>query len=136
MNIVWSAIIIYSVSERIIFLLISWEMLLLFVPIYTCHLHNVWQFLAIFFFIVSLHNLGSLKSICQGFFCISISCLFTWWFVWCLFFRDFHHLLFQGFFGITDLSSVTIDRCWVGWGGELKWERGSSLARGRALPAS
>ena len=97
MNIVWSAIIIYSVSERIIFLLISWEMLLLFVPIYTCHLHNVWQFLAIFFFIVSLHNLGSLKSICQGFFCISISCLFTWWFVWCLFFRDFHHLLFQGF---------------------------------------
>lgn len=36
-------------SERIVFLLISWEMLLLFVPIYTCHLHNVWQFLAIFF---------------------------------------------------------------------------------------
>ena len=49
MNIVWSAIIIYSVSERIVFLLISWEMLLLFVPIYTCYLHNVWQFLAIFF---------------------------------------------------------------------------------------
>lgn len=37
-------------SERIVFLLISWEMLLLFVPIYTCHLHNVWQFLAIFFY--------------------------------------------------------------------------------------
>lgn len=50
MNIVWSAIIIYSVSERIVFLLISWEMLLLFVPIYTCHLHNVWHFLAIFFY--------------------------------------------------------------------------------------
>lgn len=50
MNILWSAIIIYSVSERIVFLLISWEMLLLFVPIYTCHLQNVWHFLAIFFY--------------------------------------------------------------------------------------
>lgn len=43
-------------SERIVFLLISWEMLLLFVPIYTCHLHNVWQF----FLIVSLHNFKAL----------------------------------------------------------------------------
>ena len=67
--------------------------LFLFTPVTCTMFGNFWQF----FFIVSLHNLGSLKSICQGFFCISISCLFTWWFVWCLFFRDFHHLLLQGF---------------------------------------
>ena len=107
--------------------------LFLFTPVTCTMFGNFWQF----FFIVSLHNLGSLKSICQGFFCISISCLFTWWFVWCLFFRDFHHLLFQGF---PWNYRLVLSNNWqvlgrVG-GGELKWERGSSLARGRALPAS
>ena len=103
-------------SERIVFLLISWEMLLLFVPIYTCHLTmfgNFWQF----FFIVSLHNLGSLKVFANVFSAFQlVVCLLDGLFD--VFFSEIFIIYYSKvFLGITDLSSVTIDRCWVGWGG-------------------
>lgn len=98
--------------------------LFLFTPVTCTMFGNFWQF----FFIVSLHNLGSLKVFANVFSAFQlVVCLLDGLFD--VFFSEIFIIYYSKvFLGITDLSSVTIDRCWVGWGGG-----GAEVRKGQQL---